>query len=296
MKTAAVIPAPGIGDGLLMMIASHQLQLNGYQVTTFHRHLPELSSWFPGHNLEPVYDDALLASYDLIVVENDNSLKIKSLIESHRNCLSIFYPTYKKEKHAPLAPMDFVFDSYCPMAQNISQAAASLLNVAPSKENGLTPGPNLQHRSQKNRILIHPTSRVSTKNWKAKGFLKVAKGLALQGWQPLFCVSPSERKEWENKGFPLAITPSLEDLAALIYESGFVIGNDSLPGHLASNLNIPTLIIADEEERMRLWRPDWMQGQLVFPSRFFPKWKFLRTHWQKFISARQVLNSFYKPF
>lgn len=292
MPTAAVIPALGIGDALLMMIASHQLQLHGYQVTTFHSQLPELSSWLPGHNLQSVYDDDLLESYDLLIVENNNSPMINRLIEKRRSRLSIFYPTYKAGKHAPLTPLDRRFDPHLSMAANISIAIASLLNATPSKENGLVPPPCFTHHSYKNRVLIHPTSRVPAKNWKAEGFFKVAKEIAAQGLEPVFCVAPSELKEWENREIPLANASSLADLAGLIYESRFVIGNDSLPGHLASNLGIPTLIIADSEERMRLWRPDWLQGELVFPSRYLPKWKFLRMRWQQCITAAQVLKAF----
>src|SRR5205823_6117307 len=115
----------------------------------------------------------------------------------------------------------------------------------------------------KNQVLIHPTSRVPAKNWKAEGFVKVAEKLSAMGLTPLFCVAPTERAEWEHLHIPLADAPSLPHLAALIYESGYVIGNDSLPGHLASNLGIPHLIIADDEKRMRLWRPDWLRGELV---------------------------------
>ena len=178
------------------------------------------------------------------------------------------------------------------MAENVSIAIAALLNTSPSKENGLTPPHALMHRSKKNQVLIHPTSRVPTKNWKAEGFLKVAEKLRAKGYSPLFCVGPTERTAWDQ--VPLADAPSLAHLAALIYESGFVIGNDSLPGHLASNLNIPSVIIADDEERMRLWRPDWLRGELVLPPHYVPNWKLLRQNWQSFIAPRKVLTSFDK--
>ncbi len=271
-------------------------------MTTFHNHLPELSSWFPGHNLLPFPEsNSIFQSYDLIVAENDNSAKIDGLIQTHRERLSIFYPTYRVGKHAKLGLLDHVFNSTLPMADNIANAVATLVQLdLPSKENGLTPPSHLVHRQRNFDVLIHPTSRVSSKNWKRKGFLQLAEKLRERGFHPIFCVAPSEMSDWncvEKMGFTLGSTPTLRELAGLIYESGFVIGNDSAIGHLASNLNIPTLIIANEKKRMDLWRPGWLQGQLVLPPPYLPNWKFLRlkeNHWQSFISPNKVLNSFKK--
>jgi ADP-heptose:LPS heptosyltransferase len=296
MLTAAVLPALGIGDALLMMIASHQLKLSGYQVTTFHNELPQLINWFPRHTLLPLPPQEklleTLGSFDLIVVENDNSSKMGQLIEAYRHRLSIFYPTYRADKHAKLTLLDHVFNSNLPMADNIANA------IAASKENGLTPPSSLIHRRNKMQVLIHPTSRQLDKNWRAAGYLQVAKKLREKGFHPVFCVGPSEISQWtsiEKQGFPLATTPTLSELAQLTYESGFVIGNDSALGHLASNLKIPTLIIGNEEKRMRLWRPGWLKGEIVVPPPYLPNWKFLRlkeNHWQKFISVDKVLASF----
>lgn len=259
---------------------------------------PNLLPWFPGHDLQPLPPIETLAYFDLILVENDNSALIKQLLERFRSKLSLFYPSYKQAKHAPLSSYDRVFDSDLTMADNIAIAVASLFDedTIVSKENGLTP-PSMRS-PKKEQILIHPTSRVPAKNWKAKGFIEVASGLKARGFNPLFCVSPSELGAWEfvkNLGFSLNAPSNLSDLAALVYESLAVIGNDSLTGHLASNLGVPTLIIANDEKRMRLWRPGWLKGGLVLPPTYLPNWKPLRLrekHWQSFISSRQALKAF----
>lgn len=295
MTSVAVIPAIGIGDGLLMMIASEQLKRHGYHVTTFHHALPELSSWLPGHDLRPLPPEEqqgeVLCRYDLILVENDNSPNIRRWIADFRKQLCIFYPSYRAEKHAPLFPMDQVFDPDIPMADNIARAIANVMGLfAPCKDNGLTPPNSFVHRAKKEQILIHPTSRVLSKNWKARGFFQVARSLSRQGLNPLFCVGPSEEDAW---GFPVAKPASLSDLAALIYESGVVIGNDSLAGHLASNLGVPTITIANDAKRMLLWRPGWLKGELILPPTYLPNWKCLRLrekYWQHFISSNQVLK------
>ncbi|MBS0651436.1 MAG: hypothetical protein JSR93_09770 [Verrucomicrobia bacterium] len=309
MKTAAVLPALGIGDAILMMIASHRLHLSGFQVTTFHDSLPELSSWFPHQNFEknPSDEDLInrLNPFDLIIAENDNSPRIKKLIAAFRGQsserLSIFYPTYSQAKHGLLHSMDKVFDPDRPMAENIGEAAADLLNKEdPSKNNGITPPLPLKHRAHPNRIIIHPTSRVPSKNWSSHKFLNLAKRLKKGGYDPHFCVSPAERVQWEDAiklGCSLPHFPNLSELAAFIFESGFHIGNDSLLGHLASNLNIPTLIIADDEKRMRLWRPGWQRGEVVLPPQWIPnprifRWK--KNHWQRLISVQKVIKKFNK--
>lgn len=299
----AVLPSLGIGDALLMMIASHQLKRASHHVVTFHDVLPELSSWFPGHDLRKLPSQEkfieILDPFDLIVVENDNSLKIKSLLEHCRSRLSIFYPTYSSTKHSPLLKQDHVFNLDVTMAENIANKIAALLNHPhSSKENGITPPYQLKHRSKEKQIIIHPTSRAPTKNWKAERFLKVSHKLKKKGFQPLFCVGPREQINWQivrEEGLELANITTLSDLAAIVYESGFVIGNDSLIGHLGSNLDIPTLIIANEEQRMRLWRPGWRKGDLVLPPPYLPNWKFLRLRekkWQHFITPNKVLKSF----
>jgi heptosyltransferase III len=304
MKKAAVLPALGIGDALLMMIASHQLQKSGYAVTTFHHGLPELSSWFPNHNIQPALsDDRLLntlSEYDLIIVENDNSPRIKQLLNLLRPRLSVFYPTYLSTKHAPLSSNDAVFDSQLPMADNIARAVQTFTTLPLSKENGLTPLPSLTHRHKGNEVLIHPTSRDAKKNWSRSGFCAIALALKKRGLTPFICVSPSEALDWkwvEEMGISLICPKTLSDLAALVFESGSVIGNDSLTGHLASNLGVPTLIIANDKKRMQLWRPGWHEAELIFPPSFLPNWKCLRlkeNYWQRFVTNRAVLRGFDK--
>jgi ADP-heptose:LPS heptosyltransferase len=295
-KTAVVIPSAGIGDALLMMIASHRLLQKGYRVITLHPLLSQLSDWFQGHYLQVMTD---LADADLIVVQNDNSPKIAQLIGAYRSKLSVFYASYNSRKHAPLSAMDQVFDETQPMAQNIAQGIAQLLKSQEmSKNNGLSPPRYLVHRLCKDRVILHPTSSKSEKNWLPAKFLKVARQLKDLGFAPIFAVSKQERNQWlhvEKLGFDLPIFDTLSNLAAYVYESGYLIGNDSLIGHLASNLHIPTLIIADCEKRMKLWRPGWLQGAVVTPPTWVPNCKFCRLRkwkWKSLISSRRVISTF----
>jgi heptosyltransferase III len=302
----AVLPANGIGDALLMMIASHQLLLAGCSVTTFHAALPELAPWFPGHHLAELPPRAswieMLSSFDKIIIENDNSSTIDLLRSAWTHAsgpkVSIFYPSYSPSKHAPLSPFDQVFLPHLPMADNIERAISQLASISATKDNGITPPSHLTHRKYPNRVVIHPTSRAQEKNWTASRFCSFAQKLQSRGFDPVFAVSLSERDSWlwvEKKGISLHALPSLSSLAALVYESGYVIGNDSLAGHLASNLHIPTLVIANDPKRMRLWQPGWLPATCLFPPRWLPNFKGMRWRekkWQRFISVRAALKAF----
>jgi heptosyltransferase III len=269
-----ILPCHGIGDALLMLIAAERLQSEGYEVVTVHPKLPELQPWFPHLNLKAEW---LFSGDEWIIAENDNSERIGWLKKDHRPELSIFYPTYLASKHGEISPLDRVFDPAKPMAENIALATASLLQLEePNKHNGITPLPHLRYRNRRHRVLIHHTSSSSEKNWLKEKFDEVAYGLRRRGYDPVF-VQPCD---------------TLSDLAGYIYESGFVIGNDSLIGHLASNLQIPTLIISDKSDRMKLWRPGWLEGSVVTLSPWIPAWKFFDTNWQYFISSYRVLRCF----
>lgn len=273
-KRAVVLPCRGIGDALLMMIVSERLRREGLEVTTIHPALVELQSWFPGHRFAKDWD---FSPDDWVIVENDNSDRIESLKKQFRRNLTIFYPTYSFQKHGLLSPLDRVFDAKKPMAENIAEAISTFYNASEvSKENGLVPPGDYLHRMHRQRVLIHHTSSADEKNWLREKFEEVSRGLDRRGFEPVFV------PEFD----------SLSELAAYVYESGFAIGNDSLIGHLASNMNIPTLIIADKADRMQLWRPAWLHGEVVTLPDWLPRWKFFEKNWQYFISSARVLKAF----
>lgn len=303
MKKAAVLPAEGIGDSLLMLIASYNLQEAGYFVTTFQPMLNELRDWLKTKEfsaLPNTYElERLLAGEDIIILQNDNSAKAKHLIELKRQGklkqLSVFYPTYQAAKHGPLDDNDYVFDDRLCMVENIAIATAKLLLLAGvSRNNGLSPLIHLQHRKYPMRVILHPTSSQAAKNWSAHKFLDLAHKLQKDGFEVIFAVSSKEHHEWSqllNGRWNLPPLPSLSDLATLIYESGYIIGNDSLVGHLASNLQIPSLILANDAKRMRLWRPGWLKGEVLTPHSFlsyFMTKKYKALEWSRNISVGTV--------
>lgn len=304
---AAVICSQGIGDGLLMMVASHRLFSKGYEVITYQDTLDQMSEWFPKHQFKKrssLHDlEKELVRYNLIILQNDNSLFSHKVIDLYKkgklHNISVFYANYEKEKHASLTSWDRVFDRSYSMVDNIAKAIASVLQCTQvSKNNGLIIPSGLQHTRYAKRILIHPTSTTPLRTWDADKFIEVAHRLVEKGYEVAFCVSPKEHPNWAplvRDNFLLPIFPTLSELAAYVYESAFLIGNESGTGHLASNLHIPTLIIASCRKQMSLWRPGWFAGKVITPYRFIPNFKYSRMRekkWQVFISPKRVIRTF----
>ncbi|KAG6558753.1 hypothetical protein RHABOEDO_001166 [Candidatus Rhabdochlamydia oedothoracis] len=306
---AAVICSQGMGDGLLMMIASQYLFSKGYMVTTYQDSLPQLNTWFPNHHLKKRSSlkelEKQLSAYEIIILQNDNSSLSNAIIDLYKlgklYKLSVFYSSYEERKHARLTSLDRVFDRSRSMVDNIVGAIASILQCPEvSKNNGLVIPCEFKQNRYPKRVLIHPTSTTPLRTWSAHKFIKVAQNLVQKGYEVAFCVSPSERPEWcllVKDRFPLPFFPSLHELAGFIYESAFLIGNESGTVHLASNLQIPTLVIASCQKQMALWRPSWFSTKVITPYRFIPNFKGFRLRqerWQLYISPKQVIRAFIK--
>ena len=305
-KKGAVVCANGIGDALLMMIAASNLKRKGFEVTIFHSKPKLFFPIFESYSflLFPKLENwkSVLKNYDLVIIQNDHSERAWTLLklrEQYRLAhLIFFFPTYcNKQKKE-----DFLFDSKLPVATNIAEGCKKILNLKQaSKENDLTLPKEKTYRRFPKRIAIHPTSNNSRKNWTASKYLKLASLLQKKGFSVSFITGPEERKKWlymKQNGFNLPSFGNLSEVADYLYESGFLIGNDSAFGHLASNLKIPTLIISGSVKQSLLWRPDWTRGHIVTPPFSIPKMKImgisLRSYgWQYLISVKRVLKQFY---
>ncbi|MCB1109964.1 MAG: hypothetical protein KDK64_03215, partial [Chlamydiia bacterium] len=242
---AAVVCSKGMGDGLMMLVAAHRLRLEGYDVTTFQDSLGELESWFPHQQFAKRSTLDSLDTFDRIILQNDNTPFSFNLIQKYREKIHIFYASYEEGKHHPLMPQDRVFDRALPLVKNIAQNTASILGKNdPISENGMVVPQGLTYRKEQKRIVIHPTSTTPLRTWSREKFLEVAKRLEEEGYNVVFSLSPEERESWRGIPFAIPEFPDLSALAAYLYESHFLIGNESGTGHLASNLGIPTLIVA----------------------------------------------------
>ena len=290
----AIISARGLGDGILSMIIAHHLQQNDYSVTVFHDFLTQLREWFP--------QQTILNYPPEIKLETTNPEQIREIFQDFNLIIST--------DGAPLFPYreilgdkykifyEHEFNKRQTVAVNFMTICTEFFHLTNvSLTNGITVPAILQPRKFRQRIIIHPTSSCDTKNWLPEKFLRLARKLQQKGFEPIFVVSPNERPDWlwvKSYGFALPYFANLDRLARYIVESGYMIGNDSGIGHLASNLGVPTLSLFSRKSLAKLWRPNWTVGGIVTPGFQLPGAPLRIKYWKKFLTVRRVRAAFNK--
>lgn len=284
-KKVAILPGNRLGDGLLMSVLSHNLSLNGYSVTTFSTILGSLASWFPSlhFNVLPSLDEAktVLQDYDLIIHQHPNPLS-RIYTKPHQETVVLYGTPFFMQRKS-------LIDVY----MDVCKQTLKLADL--SRTNGLKiPYPDLQFRKFMNRVVIHPTSLRKEKNWPVQKFLKLADRLISLGYEPNFTVSPQEFPQWQwlQNHYILKIFPTLDGLAQFLYESGFMIGNDSGVAHLASNLGIPTVTLFIRPGVARRWKPNFYPGKVLLPAIHLPGKQLKEIFWKHLISVNQVVDAF----
>ncbi|PCI78043.1 hypothetical protein COB21_01745 [Candidatus Aerophobetes bacterium] len=302
-KHAIIIPSKGLGDGLLMMISAFYLKKAGFNITVYHSALTELAPLFNYAQIAPLPDNLLSAighfKQPWVFLQHSNSDKDNSLIKNLRANeidLSVFYGDYSKEKHAPLTLFDQLLPPDKTMAESINAAMIDLILSTDLKNcNGLT----LPTSKQKNvpaHILIHPTSNDSNRNYPPGKFIKLAEKLLDKGMRVTFCMHQNERAHWLNKipkGASLPKLPTLYATALLINTGSILVGNDSGLGHLASNLNLPTLIFSRSKQHITRWKPGFYPSIALTPPTWIPNfksWRLREKYWHHFIPYKTPLR------
>ncbi len=274
MTKIAVVCSPGVGDAAILQIAAHHLALAGFDATLVTPH--DFGRWLKNSKTAPSVD---WNDCDAIYLQHDNGPKSVA-IQKLPKTIYTFYGSYSANKHPPIRKgFDFVSNLNQTMVENVIASLDQLFGLKANSANGFTPPPELVYKKYPRRVAIHTTSGNPIRNWPLPKFMKVARWLEERGYQPQI----------------LSPFPSLEELASFIYESGFFIGNDSGPGHIASLLKIPHVIIGRQEKHMRHWRPGWLKGAILTPPRWVPNWKGVRlrdTHWKRFIPVKAVIEAF----
>ena len=310
-RKCAVISCPGLGDGLLSLIVSNNMHLNGWEVTTYHdKKLCQLQQWFPHLPIVPFsHENSLqefLSSFEKIFVSYSTSSKyIQNIISEGKkpqwNNVTVLNPCCSRSQGKQPFYEDACFSSNVPMVENLQQFCENILLLPKTtKSNGLIVPYDLVYRKYKKRVVIHPTSAKKGKCWSFAKYIKLAKQLKKEGFKPVFIADLLEQKKIEQKFLSNIEMPHfshLGEVAKFIYESGYMIGNDSGIGHLASCLEIPTISLFRNNRVAKLWRPAWMKGEIVSPSPFIPNIAGFRLRdkkWQKFVSIKKILKRFHR--
>lgn len=289
----AVLSCQGLGDGLLALILSHNLQKHGHEVVTFHPFLSQLQEWFPHLPIRPFPPNLDIFDRFIFIYEKTewSQAALTEALKSKREQTIVLNPIATPNTDYPYWE-EGGFDGTRPFAENLSTFCRKRLHLPhATKENGIQPPSIITPKKYPKRVILHPTSSRTSKNWTAAKFLKLADRLRKEGWDPVFMVAPHERHEWPHA----PVFETLSTMASFIAEAGFMIGNDSGIGHLASCLGLPTVTLCRNKRTADFWRPDWSPGQVCLPPAWLPNIKGLRLrdcHWQWGISVRQVLKAF----
>ncbi|MBI5273384.1 MAG: hypothetical protein HY861_05310 [Chlamydiia bacterium] len=278
----AIVANTGLGDALWMMIVASNARRQGHRVVLYTDYLCHLEALFPSITIRPYPKDMLTLynQFDRVLLQAHSPSSNSKLLPPHA------YVLHKETlNHAK---------SY---VQNLADFSNRFLNISTSTSDlDIQIPQEWRYRKENKRVTIHPSSANEGKNWLPSKFIRLAKKLQIHGYHPLFTLPPNESALWndalQKAGLPSPLSLDWMGLAQLIYESGFLIGNDASAGHLASSLHIPTLSLFDRKSRAHFWRPGWGPGNIVLPYPILPG-RFLRKrYWKQFLSVGRVLRAF----
>ena len=287
-KTALVL-SNRLGDSLYQMTIANNLRKAGRDISVYGVHGYALREWFPDFDIQPLPADInSLAGYDTIV-QMDPDSPFDGLGRVCKRFLSTkawgqAQPTPRKHS-SPNGILDefrrFSFDAF------------GLTHW--SDDNGLKAPARLKARNHPKRVILHPTSSEAERCWTPGKYVIVAKRLRAMGYEPVFVLAPSEREYWlpllEPAHAGHVQAPSIDGVAAQVYESGWFIGTDSGIGHLASCCGLPTVTIVDRPRNMPRWRPAWAANIIVKPW-WLPLRAMRRKYWREAPPVSAVMRCF----
>lgn len=318
----ALVPSMGLGDGCIYLVLAANLARAGYQVTVLSNHFGALDEWLPLFEARPLPTPAetfaVLDAFDLVISDMGSMLTRHTEAAETLARRYVFVGTLKVDSRfvrepaaetlarlpagkarllAPLAaaagPLRCIPDDSVSMVEQAVSFCRKRLGLAEaSSDIGLQMASTLKHRRHANRVMLHPLSYNVKKNWPARKYLALARRLRAEGYEPQFVLSPKERcdhLEVFASEFEVPEFPDAKALAAYLYESGYVIGNDSGVGHLASALGVPVLTLYRKRRDGFCWRPGWGAGKVVRPVFSL---NFMREKWAMFMSVNRVVRGF----
>ena len=186
---AAVFSCKGLGDGLIALVLSHNLRLNGWEVDTFHSSLSGLQSWFPGLPIKSFPPS--LEKYDRFFIIYETSPWMQEILKECRNRFwektTVLNPIATPNRDYPYWEHG-KFNGKVPFAENLYQFCKAVLQLPNStKENGIQ-APDQIERDMA-RVVIHPTSSRLGKNWTKQKYEELSYRLKNAGFKPVFVLT-----------------------------------------------------------------------------------------------------------
>lgn len=274
-----------LGDSLLLLPLAHNLLRKGHRVTVFGRQVHALAAWLPGLEVRPIPSEGLaaLTEFDSIFqMDVDQPL----MLDPH-NCPRPLQSLTIWLHQNPVRSTLFL--------DELRQFALAVYGIEDwSDACELVPLHPERGRQNSKRIVIHPTAGTAERYWSDARFIQLAQRLSRDGYDVHFVVEEREAAAWQAaaKGQPFTVNQfaSLQALGEFIHESGYMIGNDSGIGHLASALGVPTVTISHRPRNMLRWRPQWAAGVIV-PHLWLPLRAWRRKYWRFAVTVPAVMRS-----
>lgn len=172
-------------------------------------------------------------------------------------------------------------------SQTQSSAAARQSTTIP-----YTLAPGLVPHKHKRRIAIHPAGQTLAQHWNDVKWVALARQLRHRGWQVAFLVKPAERMYWLSltRGeFEIPLQHTLDETMSFIYESAFLIDNDSGHDHLATVIGCPVVTIDHSHQKPPPWILDNPLVYKVAPR--FSMHFFQKSLWRPFLSVTDILKT-----
>lgn len=283
-KSVGIVLAPRLGDSLQMMIVAQNLRRAGIAYRVYGDYALALADFFPGHPIFPA-----------LTMEN-----MRSSLKEHDVNVQISH-TWPFQLDAMGLPLWSAIPLPTPRINRVDQIANFCQNAfglpTITRAIGLCVGKDKHaFREEQNRVLIHPTSSTSVREWLACRFIKLANCLRQEGFKPVIVVSAQERLVWMQRVPEDRLVPEfsrLSDLIPFVLRSGWCIGNDSGIGHLASSLGVPTLTICERGKQADVARPGWAPSRAIYPW-YLPGVHLRNRYWRQAIPTSLVLAAFHK--
>ncbi|WP_347555523.1 glycosyltransferase family 9 protein [Robbsia sp. KACC 23696] len=327
-RTFAFVMSPRLGDALLSMVVVNNLTRHGFQIKVFSNQIHALRDWFPGFDIAPGLAtheaSAALSPYD-VILHAYHADKVLPAGDPHPNIVVMDdWPTYRqvrnmvdiqldvcrvhfgladvvRENGMTLSPLSRQKAAPAPTSLAMDPALVGIptqTTAAPPLSASTSYGAataTLTPRSDMRRVVIHPVASDTQKSWRPKRFVALALQLRARGFDPEFLLPQSAMENWrwlQSYGLRACAYPSLSLVAERIVTAGWVIGNDSGIGHLASCLGVPAVSLAMRPKIAVRWQPGWAPSEMVLPLPIVPG-RFLKEKcWKYLVSPARVLRAF----
>lgn len=301
---AAVFCHNGLGDGINCLTLSNNLHFNGWKVDTYQNTIGSMQNWFPHLPVQPYPAleelPRILNEYDwFFVVQNTANPFVTALIREGKqrfpDRIKVIYIYASKNIVNEPYYTDCLINPEVSVSENMRLLCQNVLKLPKTtKSNGFTALPGLIPRKHLERVVIHPTSSRPTRSWAKEKFVKIARWLKEEGYHPVF-IPGEEKADWEGTGIEVQEFATLDSLARYLYESGYLVGNDSGPGHLASALGVPTVTLNRRPTLAKLWGPSFQRSVVITPYSWIPNIRGVRLrdkYWKEWISVGMVQRGF----